>query len=330
MAARPKALVVKLSSLGDVFHALPAVQQLHDGLGLDIHWVTQPEYGALVACFDPVSRVLPFPRRRFFRELPGWLRVLRAEPYEYVFDFQGLIKSALTGRLARAGRRVGPSFHREGAWLAYDAVAGRRDRRRHAVDEALDFVRHFDLPVQPPAWKLNFPAAGQPGPSPRVGYLPCSRWVTKNWPPAHFAKLLPALHAQCGGSAWLFGSPADRAVCDALAQAAPEAAVFNRCGATSLVELGGELAGLDLLITVDSGPMHMAAALGVPVLALFGATDPGRTGPYGAGHRVLQHGGLDCQPCGSRRCLRTEQDNACLQELAPERVLEAALQMLGR
>jgi ADP-heptose:LPS heptosyltransferase len=85
------------------------------------------------------------------------------------------------------------------------------------------------------------------------------------------------------------GSKDDIAVCDAIAAALPRP-VANLCGKTSMVELGGWLKAMDLLVTVDSGPMHMAAAIGVPVVAVFGPTFPGRTGPYGPRHRVVQQG----------------------------------------
>ncbi len=329
MVPSSKALVVKLSSLGDLFHALPAVRMLKAGLGLSIHWMTQPEYAELVSCFDDVERVLTFPRRNFVGGMRSWLSELRADSYDYVFDFQGLFKSALSTRMARARRRVGPSYSRECARLLYHEIAGKTDRHRHAVEEALDFVRHFNVEMASPVFPVSIPSQVLNADSPRIAYLPCSRWSTKNWPPAHFARLIRTVHAEVGGSAYLLGGQEDEAVCHGIQEQA-DIPLHNVCGKTSLVELGGYLKEMDLLVTVDSGPMHMAAALGTPVLALFGATDPKRTGPYGPGHRVLQHGGLPCRPCRSRACLRAEKDIACLRDLHPDRVAESVYGLLNR
>ncbi len=329
MAKSYKALVVKLSSLGDLFHVLPAVHLLKEGLGLSIDWMTQPEYAELVSCFDDVDRVLTFPRRRFFRSFPSWISDLRRETYDYVFDFQGLFKSGLSARLSRAQSRIGPSYHREGAKLFYHEIAGSPDKARHAVEEALDFVRHFDVAAGATVFPVTFPEPSLDEVSLRVAYLPCSRWITKNWPPEHVAALIRSVHERVGGTAFLLGGKEDMAVCASIERMAGTPA-RNLCGQTSIPELGGYLNKMDLVITVDSGPMHMAAALGVPVLALFGSTDPKRTGPYGTGHRVLQHGGLSCQPCRSRVCLRPEKDIACMRDLRPERVAESVFALLDQ
>ena len=111
-----------MSSLGDLFHALPAVHNLKAGLGAEVDWVVQPEYAALARCFTDVSRVIVFPRRAFFSGLFPFLRALRAERYDRIVDLQGLFKSALVARLARGGTRIGPSFHRESAHLLARAL----------------------------------------------------------------------------------------------------------------------------------------------------------------------------------------------------------------
>lgn len=320
-------LVVKLSSLGDIFHALPAVHALRHGGARQVDWVTQPEYAALVRCFPDVDRVITFPRRHFFRSFRSFCRALRVTDYDAVLDLQGLFKSALTARLARAPRRIGPSFYREGVRGCYTEVAGPRNKDRHAVEEIMDVVTHIGSAPADPVFECSFPPMPVTGSSPRVAYLPCSRWETKNWPPAHFATVINAVHAACGGQAFLLGSGSDQTVLDFI-QEHVRAPLHNLAGRTDLVQLGRWLQAMDLLVTVDSGPMHMAAALGIPVVALFGATDPLRTGPYGSGHVVLQHGKLDCQPCRSRRCLRPTRDIACLRDLEPDRVTATVIAKL--
>jgi lipopolysaccharide heptosyltransferase I len=282
-------LVVKMSSLGDLFHALPAVRCLKRGLGASVDWVAHDIYADLVGRFEDVDRAIAYPRSAFLRGARAMLRELRAERYDLVVDLQGLLKSAMVARLARGGRRIGPSFHREGAGLAYDEVAGRRDRNRHAVEENLDVVRHLGLPRLEPAFPVRFPRSVPDAPRPRVALLPCSRRPEKNWTVAGFAAVGRGLRERAGATLFVMGAPPDAAVCAELAAAMGGGAV-NLCGRTGLVELGSLLQEMDLAVTVDSGPMHMAAAVGVPVVAVFGPTDPVRTGPYGPRHRVVRPG----------------------------------------
>ena len=283
-------LVVKLSSLGDLFHALPAVHMIRQLTGATVDWVCHDIYADLVKCFADVERVIPFPRAAYWRRRRAFLADLRAERYDLVLDLQGLLKSALlVGRAARADRRIGPSFSREGARFFYDDVSGPTDKNRHAVEENLDTVRFLGLSVGEATFPVRFPASPRRFTRPAVGLLPCSRRAEKNWPSERFVEVARALRAQSAATIVLLGGPADVAVCASIAGAVGEG-VVNLCGKTSVVELGGVLSSLDLLVTVDSGPMHMAAAIGTPVVAVFGPTDPVKTGPYGARHRVVQRG----------------------------------------
>ncbi|TAN38847.1 MAG: glycosyltransferase family 9 protein [Verrucomicrobia bacterium] len=349
-------LVIKLSSLGDLFHALPAVHALKQGLNAEVDWATHTYYVEVVKCFTDVRRVIGFARRGGLADGLRFLHELRRERYDLILDLQGLLKSAVVARAARGARRIGPSFHREGSRLFYNTVAGMRDKQRHAVEEVLDVVRHLNLPVPSvPDFPVVFPklqaispqggsgvdaASGRIlasdqrsllrsetslAPHPRIALAPCSRWPTKNWPAARFSEVARALHERTGATFFLVGAPEDKAVCDAIAAALGSAAV-NLCGQTSLVELGSVLAEMDLALTVDTGPMHVAAALGVPVLALFGPTDPRRTGPFGAQHRVLQVTEQVCAMCFDARC--HSGDLICMTRIRPDVVTRAALDML--
>ena len=325
-----KILVVKLSSLGDLFHALPAVHAVRLGLGAKVTWVTQPAYAELVRCFDDVERVMAFPRRGGPADAWAFVRELRRERYDLILDLQGLLKSALVARLARrvrGGRRLGPSFHREGAHLFYHATAGARNKDRHAVTEVLDVVRHLGLPEPKPQFPLHFPRRELSAGRPRIALIPCSRWPTKNWPVPNFIAVAQALREKTGAAFFVVGAPEDRPAGAALAQALGAAAT-DLCGRTTLVELGSLLQEMDLVLTVDTGPMHMAAALDRPVLALFGPTDPRCTGPYGSRHRMLTAEDLACRPCLADTCHREKLD--CMAGITPDRVIAAALEMLAR
>lgn len=325
MALHPKILIVKLSAMGDLLHALPAVRCLKRGLNAEISWVVHPAYAELAACFADVSRVLVFPRRGSPAEMTRCIRVLREEQYDLVLDFQGILKSAFVTALARGKRRVGPSFHREGSRLFYGAVAGVRNKNRHAVDELLDFARYFRVPLLEPVFPLNIPMQLVSESSPRVALLPASRWPSKNWSPQSFAWVGRELQEGMNASVFLFGAEGERRLADQV-EAELKGRVTNLAGRTSLPQLAGLLREMDLVISNDTGPMHLAAAMGANVLALYGPSDPVRTGPFGPHCRVVK-GKLLCQPCFMTRCRYG--DNSCMRTITPDQVVTLAMEMLS-
>ena len=321
-------LVIKLSSLGDIANALPAVRALKERTGAEIDWVVQPEYATLLACCRDVARTIAFPRRRFLRGCLPFLRELRREKYDAIVDLQGLLKSALVARLARGGRRFGPAWAREGADRFYNAQPAKAaGPRRHAVDELMDVVQL----VAPgtgvaPEPVLVFPEfENDASPGPHVAFAPFSRWTTKDWPVEKFAELGRRMIREMGCSIRIVGGPGDEKAGEDLARQIGERA-RNFCGKTDLPGLCALLKGLDMLVTVDSGPMHWADALGVPLVAVFGATNPDRTGPYRQRTHVVAKEGLACRPCHARNCARG--DLACLRTLDVETVLRAAMEKL--
>lgn len=284
-----RVLVVKLSSLGDLFHALPAVHLIRRHTGATVDWACHGIYAELIRHFTPVERVIEYPRHAIFRHGAEFLSVLRQEHYDLALDFQGLLKSAFVTRSARAARRIGPSFSREGSRFFYDAVSGPTNKERHAVEECLDTVRFLGLPDAPVEFPVSFPSFPLELPGPRVGLLPRSRRAEKNWPVDRFVELARAVRAQTQAQFVVLGGSADAYWCTQLTARIGEGA-HDWCGKTSMIELGGLIRELDVLVTVDSGPMHIAAAVGTPTVAIFGPTDPVRTGPYGAQHQVIRDG----------------------------------------
>ncbi len=318
-----RVLVVKTSSLGDLFHALPTVHLLRTGLNARIDWVVNRCYAPLVSCFRDVERVIPFPRDSLFKNLAAFGSDLRAENYDQVVDLQGLLKSALITRAACADRRLGPSFHREGSHLLYDQVVAARNKNRHAVDENLDVLRFLGLPAEPVDFPVSFPPSRlvQDSPGPRILFSPCSRHAAKNWPIERFAEVGRTLYDTFDAVLYISGVPQDAAVCAELENSLPAGACVNLCGKTSLVELGSLLQRMDLAVTVDSGPMHMAAAIGTPTLAVFGPTDPVRVGPYGLRHRVLRR---------SQVAGYSKSDMESIRAVGVADVLSTACEMLSR
>lgn len=322
---KKRVLIVKLSSMGDLFHALPAVHCLKEGLNAEIDWIVHPVYAELVKCFSDVSRVLSFPRRANLIQFARQISLLRAETYDLVLDLQGILKSAVVSRLARGTKRIGPSFHREGSVLFYSAVAGTRNKNRHAVEEIMDLVRYLGVPALPPSFPMTVPLQLVSEPSPRIALLPFSRWPSKKWPLTSFIRVGRELQENLDASVFVMGA-ADEQSSGAAVEKELSGRVINLVGRTTLPQMAGILREMDLVIANDSGPMHLAAAMGAPVLAMYGPSDPARTGPCGPQHRLLK-GKLRCQPCFSRRC--RFRDGSCMLTITPESVINTAMDMLS-
>lgn len=320
-----KILIIKLSSIGDLFHALPAVHNLKVELDAQIDWITTSPYVDLVNSFTDVDTVIPFYRHNFFSHFPKFISKLRASKYDMVIDLQGLLKSALVSRMAKAKNRIGPSFHREGSRFFYSAVAGKRNKDRHAVEENLDIIHHLGLNLIPPEFPVAFPKKVLSEPHPRVAICPASRWETKNLPTQSFIDIGNALLKQDSASIFLLGGPEDKEICSEIEERL-EAKVTNLAGKLSLVETGSILQKMDLMISNDSGPLHMGVAAGVQTLSIYGPTDPKRTGPFGKIHKVIQ-ADLECMPCFSRTC--PSRDIACMTTLDPLTVIKATREMLS-
>ncbi|MEE9369535.1 MAG: glycosyltransferase family 9 protein [Pontiella sp.] len=314
-------LIVKTSSLGDLFHALPAVRLLKQAYDAEIDWVVNTEYAGLVECFSDVRKIIPFPRKGLFSNLGQFRAALREETYDLIVDLQGLMKSAMICRMAKRSKGakiLGPSFQREGARFLYSAVVGRKDKNRHAVEENMDVLQWLKKSTNPIDFPVEFPAVDFPclKQHPVVVFAPCSRHAAKNWPAKRFVELGEQLSAQI----ILVGAPDDLEMCTYIENALPEGAATNLCGKTTLLELGGVLQRADLVVTVDSGPMHMASATGTPCLAIFGPTNPLRVGPYGEQHRVLRNSDV-------RNYSKEDLESICKVEVID--VVNAAKDMLG-
>jgi len=335
----PRILLVKLSSFGDVLHALPTLEALRAANPLaHITWLVEAAYAPLLSGHPALNEVWVAPRLRPAELLSGsnpatWRRLiqqLRTRPFDLVVDVQGLLKSAVWVALARSPRKVGYDKTRELSYLALTERVPPFDPEAHAVRRYLNLARYLGAPLTSPRFRLGLDAAVDiaaliPGEAerPLAVLHPGARWTSKLWPPASWAHLAEWFHAQ-GFQVAVTGSAADQELAAGLVRQS-RAPLVNLAGSTSLAQLAGILRKTRLAVTTDTGAMHLAAALGTPVAALFGPTAPWRTGPFGDGHQVVRLG-LSCSPCFKRQC----PDPRCLTDLTPEMIEDACEKILSR
>jgi len=346
-----KILIIKLSSIGDVVQTLPALRALRTALEkrgvkgdqrAEIDWLVE----------EPSSSVLkdnPLIDKLFIVNKKGWTcdsranirtaRQLAARQYDLVMDFQGLFKSAVWAVAARGKRVLGFANSRELSTLALSEKAPAYDPERHAVLRYLDLVKAaFDkAPYAASEEKdVDFPLyvgeenldhirellgglgvkAGGPANSFFI-IVPRSRWGKKLWDDDKFTKLGRIITEKYGLEAVIVGAKADRSAAEKIKNGIG-ARAHNLAGSIDLRGLSALMRLARFCVTLDSGPMHIAVAAGLPVVALFGPTAPWRTGPIGRGHVVVRKG-LECSPCFRKKC----DDPRCMKEITVDEVLKA-------
>lgn len=342
---RLKILILKPSSLGDVIHALPVLRLLKQRWPQsEIHWWLDINLVPLLQEDPDLAGIFPFQRRRWassrrWPEIAGSVRAMRQKQFDLAIDLQGLARSALFAWLANARLTVGLNNPREGmregARAFYDLTPPTADPSWHAVDRYLAVLPTLGVPVH---WNFDWlpsrPAVAQQirekwkiGDGPWIGLLPGARWDNKRWPAEHFRRLLQLMRDTPEARFVILGAPNERDLGQTIADAHPKRCL-NLAGQTSLWEMIEWIRLTRLLITNDTGPMHVAAALRVPVLAIFGPTNPRNTGPYGQLDHVVQRHDLPCLPCLKSRC-RYFDPMACLKGLSPDTVLTRVAERLA-
>ena len=280
-------LLVKTSSLGDVIHNLPVVTDLRAHFpGAAIDWVVEEGFADIARLHPGVRRVIQVALRRWrksllspaaWQEMAGFRSAVREQAYDLVIDTQGLLKSALIARMAR-GKRCGYAATAAREPLAarfYDATFD-VSKELHAVPRNRRLAALAAGYVAAPA--LDYGIAVSPAPTiagPTAVLLTATSRDDKLWPADLWIKLGCALHARGMTCLLPAGSAAERERAAQIAQAIPDASVLPPM---SLADLAGQLASARIVIGVDTGLVHLAAALGRPVLALFSASDPALTG----------------------------------------------------
>lgn len=320
--------IIKPSALGDIIHALPVLTALRRRFPQSrITWVVNRLYEPLLQGHPDLDATLAFDRSagpvRGAWQFVNLLRTLRNRRFDLVIDLQGLLRSGLMTGATCAPRRVGLSDAREGArWFYSDVVSVPNAHELHAVDrywhvvEALGLPadkKSFHVPIKERDRRIMLESIGDcPRPWIMVGVG--ARWPTKRWPAEHFGSLLCLAQDRFGGTVFFVGSKDDE-------QLARRAVVNLRgrvrllTGRTTLLELAAVLSLADVMVANDTGPLHLAAALGRPVVAPYTCTQARLTGPYGQLDRAIETT-VWCRGSLCRKCDRLE----CMSELTPARL----------
>lgn len=337
-----KILILKPSSLGDVVQALPVLRLLKQHWPRSrIYWWIDSTLAPLLEDDPDLSGLIHFERRRWaspwhWPELLQCILGLRAQRFDWVIDLQSLARTGLVAWLANGGVTIGLDDPREGARGLFDYALPRPSFQTHAVDWYKSVLPHLGVPVHDRFhWLPPRPGAAEgltrrwPLVSGRRWILvqPGARWENKRWPAAFFSETIRRLSKEMP-EIWfaIMGGTGDRAVGEALRESAP-ARTLDLTGRTTLPEMVEWIRLGELMITNDTGPMHVAAALGKPVVALFGPTEPARTGPYGQTGQVLRRA-LACAPCLKSRC-SSARPLECLTSIRPEEVCARARALLA-
>ena len=335
-------LAVRLGAMGDILHAMPAVTALRQTFpDWFFGWAVEPQWRGLLCGAERcssrgpemplVDRIHIVPAKQWartpfraetLRAIRHLRRELREARYDICIDLQGAVRSAIIARWARAARLIGEDQPRERAarWFFSERVP---TQGRHVIEQAMEVVNRaagHPLPFVSPDFPTEESAERQAAelPQPFVLLNPGAGWGAKRWPIDRYAQVARALR-QCGYSIVVNEGPAERHLVEGLRVSTGEFILPVRAALTELIAITRRAA---LVIAGDTGPLHLASALGRPVVAIFGPTDPARNGPFGGQFRVLRH------PESKRDHTRRAEPEAGLLTITPEAVIEAAKELL--
>lgn len=334
-------LIIKMSSLGDILHTLPFAAALRKRYPqAKISWLVHPQFAGFVPDKPVIDEVLYFDKVKFkkmglFDKVKYFFSMrsmLHSKHFDLVIDMQGLFKSAVLAAISGCSNRIGYCEMREGSGFISKAICGSHSKD-HVIERYLDVARYLGAEVE----KVDFPMPDLTSESQSVQkklaeqnvmgdyvvFVPGARWQTKEWPVEHYAELARMILAE-GMQVVLAGGPDDLDKGNKIKELCPEA--VNLIGQTSLRELAALIQGCAVYISADTGPLHFAAALKKPLVAMYGPTKADRTGPYGSDKASVLLSPAACAGCLKKSCNNWH----CMHDITPEMVYKAYKEKLGR
>lgn len=331
-----KILIRSTNWIGDAVMTVPAMGTVREAFPhAQIAVVANPVVAELFAGHPYCDRTIIWDKKNINKGLSGLLRFgmdLRSENFDLAILFQNAIEAAIMTWLARIPKRIGYRTDGRGMLLSHGIPAGRREKRLHHIDYYLHLLDRAGVKSDPGrlslycskeeiAWARE-KLAGRTWIAVNAG---AAYGSAKRWIPERFAATANRIHRKLKTHFLLLGGPEDILVGNHIL-ATMQAPHLNLIGQTSIRQLMALLSQCRLLLTNDSGPMHIAAALGIPIVALFGPTDHTTTSPLSSFCRIIRHE-TDCAPCLKRHC---PTDHRCMTAISVEEVAEAVLGLLDR
>lgn len=330
--------IIKPSSMGDVVHAMPILSALRGRWpSAHLSWVVNRPFRELLEGHRHLDELIVYDRgrrgvdRAGLGSMAGLLARLARGRFDLTIDLQGLLRSALMVAATRARVRVGMADAREGSRWFYTHRVHAPRLGMHAVDRALTVARSLGALVPEPCFQLPIGEEHRRWAEEVLGALPRpyiilnvgAQWSTKRWPPEHFAAIGRRAVDEYGGSLIAVGSAGDRPLVDALLRHLGPAPVLDLCGRTRLPQLAALSAESNLMVSNDTGPLHLAAAAGARVVGIYTCTSPDLTGPYGTRAASVRTR-IWCAATFCKTCPRLD----CMSELQPSRVWPVVVRQL--
>ncbi|GJL56318.1 MAG: lipopolysaccharide heptosyltransferase I [Nitrospirales bacterium] len=349
MIPEPKRiLLLKPSSLGDIVHALPTLASLRRRYPLArITWLIKEEWAELLEGNPDVDEIIPVNFR--LRYWPSLVRRVRQGKYDMVIDLQGLFRTGLLAGLSGASERVGfaagreasPWFYTQRVKLPLPMDRAWRLLDMHAVDRNLAIARYLGAETDTPTFRLpdieddrrsirqQLDEAGVKMDDRLIALAPLSREDIKNWPLDRYVDLTHKLVQWPNCKVVVLGSSAQHWIMEKFSRVTKEQCI-DMVGTLRLRQIGSLMREVDVLIANDSAPVHLAVAVGVPVVGLYGPTHAGATGPYRISvHRSLHtQTALACRPCGQTTCHHAK-EKECLTMISVAEVMSAVESILA-
>jgi heptosyltransferase-2 len=335
-----KLLIRSVNWIGDAIMTTPAIDMIRENFPQsEIVLLANPLVSQLFQHFTALDRIITFDRTASHRGIAGRLRLareLRREGFDAAIIFPNSFDSAVVPWLAGIPRRLGKSTDGRGLLLTDKALSYKPEAGRHEVDSYLELLRSFGLAGQATMPHLVTTATEQQSASARLscagispddfllGINPGAAFGSaKRWYPDRFAEAARRLTIAWGAKVIIFGGP-DETEIAAEIERCLQGVCLNLAGRTDLRQLMALIRRCNFFITNDSGPMHIAAAFGVPLVAVFGPTDHTGTAPYSPRARIVRKD-VDCAPCKLREC---PTDHCCMTAVTADDVVQAALQVV--
>ncbi len=331
-------------------HALSVVAPLKKHYpDCKITWIIEEEAADMLKSYPGIDRVIVSRRKRWIRQLKGgqymkafrqataFVKTLRSYEYDLVLDFQGLFKSGVIAGLSRAKRKIGYKNAREGSTVFYTEKTPATDFNDHAIKRHFVLIKHLGIDDSEVSYALLFDKNDEDTvdgvlgsvkadrQKPLVTIHPAAMWKTKIWPKDKVAEFCDRLADELNCQVVLAGSYSEESyLADIVSRT--KADVKNLAGKTKLSELACLISKSDLMVSMDSGPMHIACAVKTPVVAIMGPTAPWRTGPFGGVFNVVRNE-LSCSPCYKKAKCPLEH-HQCMKEISVEEVFKTCCNWL--